>query len=230
MKKLLFTLLFLLPVLVGNAQTPYAIWTEGNSTLTFLVSADEYKPGDTYKDEVITAVWSGTSITQSGTNSVPAWNSTVKGSLTKVVFTKSFAQVKPTSLYKWFYDYNYLASIEGLQHLNTSNVTDLGYMFYYCSGLTSLDLSHFDTSNVTSMLVMFGGCSALTSLDVSGWDTSNVTNMKSMFVNCSRLTSLDVSKFDTFNVRDMSYMFYGCSSLTSIDVSHFDTSNVTDMG
>ena len=95
--------------------------------------------------------------------------------------------------------------------------------------MTSMDLSALDTSEVTNMRWMFAGCSSLTSLDVSKFDTSNVTNMSGMFSSCGRLTSLDVSNFDTSKVTDMSGMFGDCSSLTSLDVSNFDTSNVTDM-
>ena len=95
--------------------------------------------------------------------------------------------------------------------------------------MTSIDLSAFDTSEVTNMRWMFAGCSSLTSLDVSKFDTSNVTNMSGMFSSCGRLTSLDVSNFDTSNVINMYGMFAFCSSLTSLDVSNFDTSKVTEM-
>ena len=53
-----------------------------------------------------------------------------------------------------------------------------------CSGLTSLDLSGWNTSNVTNMGYMFSGCTSLTSLDLSGWDTSKVTFSTSMFDGC----------------------------------------------
>ena len=119
--------------------------------------------------------------------------------------------------------------IEGLENLDTSNVTSMYSMFRGCSGLTSLDLSNFDTSNVTNMRYMFFECNKSTSLDVSKFDTSKVTDMSYMFSGCSGLTSLDVSKFDTSNVTNMSSMFQYCSGLTSLNVSNFDTSNVTNM-
>ena len=50
-------------------------------------------------------------------------------------------------------------------------------LFFECSNMTSVDLSRFDTSEATNMAYMFGKCSKLTSLDVSGLDTSSVTNM-----------------------------------------------------
>ena len=72
--------------------------------------------------------------------------------------------------------------------------------------LKSLNLSGFDTSNVTNMSYMFSSCSGLTSLDVSSFNTTNVINMDSMFHACESLTSLDVSNFDTSNVSNMSMM------------------------
>ena len=154
-----------------------------------------------------------------------------------------------------FYQFRKLTEIENINLLDTSNVTNMWYMFRECSSLTSLDVSKFDTSNVTNMSsmfsecnsltnldvsnfntskiknmgYMFSGCSRLTSLDVSNFNTSKVTNMSYMFGDCSKLTTLDVSKFDTSNVRNMSTMFSNCSSLTSLDLSSFDTSNVTNM-
>ena len=116
-----------------------------------------------------------------------------------------------------------------LSALDTSEVTDMRYMFAGCSSLTSLDVSNFDTSSVTDMSAMFNGYNSLTSLDVSNFDTSNVTNMVTMFAGCKNLTSLDVSNFDTSKVTRMDSMFHYCSSLTSLDLSKFDTSNVTDM-
>ena len=106
-----------------------------------------------------------------------------------------------------------------IRTVDTSNVTDMSYMFYYCSKLTSLDVSNFDTSNVTSMNTMFGCCNGLTSLDISNFNTSNVIDMYGMFNGCSGLTSLDISNFNTSNVTNMSSMFYGCRSLTSLDLS-----------
>ena len=229
MKKLLLTFLFLLSVVVSKSQTPYAIWCKGNTTLTFLIANEEYKPGDTYKGETITNVWSGTDITETpitndyyGHPSSP-WAIKTRGPLTNVVFSKSFAQVNPTTLSGWFCGCSKLTSIEGIQYLNTSKVTNMSQMFYDCSGLTSLDVSKFDTSNVTNMSDMFSGCSGLTSLDVSNFDTSKVTSMGYMFYGCSGLTSLDLSNFDTSNVTDIRWMFGDCTGLKTLDLSSFNT-------
>ncbi|MET1140373.1 BspA family leucine-rich repeat surface protein, partial [Enterococcus hirae] len=56
-------------------------------------------------------------------------------------------------------DLTNVTEIEGLSQLDTSNVTDMGYMFKGMGSVTSLDLSNFDTSNVTDMTDMFFGTS-----------------------------------------------------------------------
>ena len=123
----------------------------------------------------------------------------------------------------------HLKTIQGLENLDTSQVTDMSHMFEYCEDLTSLDVSHFDTSQVADMSEMFLNCSSLINLDLSNFDTSQVTNMSDMFWSCDSLTSLDVSHFNTSQVTDMHGMFDGCTSLTNLDVSHFNTSQVTNM-
>ena len=118
-----------------------------------------------------------------------------------------------------------------LSGLDTSNVTNMGNMFYSCGKLVKLDLSNLDTSKVISMGSMFSYCSSLKELDVSSFNTSRVTSMYRMFADSSVLQKLklDVSKFDTSKVRNMEYMFYECRGLKELDVSKFDTSNVTNM-
>lgn len=63
-----------------------------------------------------------------------------------------------------FYRSNSYATTLNLTKWNTSNVTNMGDMFIYCSNLTSLDLSNWDTSNVTDMSYIFDSCSKLTSI------------------------------------------------------------------
>ena len=190
----------------------YAMFDGATGTLTF--SYKGFKPEGAYE-------------LNEGENT-PEWiskNSYVK----KVVFDASFAKARPTSCYYWFRGCDMLTQIEGIEHLNTEEVTDMSWMFMDCRGLTSLDVSHFNTQKVTNMEHMFNRCSGLTSLDVSSFNTENVTNMTCIFLGCSGLTSLDVSHFNTKKVTDMSCMFYECGKLTSLDVSHFNTGNVTDM-
>ncbi len=134
----------------------------------------------------------------------------------RVVFDASFKDYRPTTTNSWFSCLRSLTTIEGIENLNTSEVTDMSNMFFGCSRLTSLNLSNFNTSKVTNMRWMFMECSNLTSLNLSNFNTFKVTNMKGMFQSCSGLKELNVSNFKTSKMIDMSYMFYGCSSLKTI--------------
>ena len=124
-----------------------------------------------------------------------------------------------------FYNYNYAKNVD-VKKLNTSNVTNMSYMFGF-NATTSLDLSNFNTSKVTDMSMMFA-LTGLTSLDLSSFDTSKVTNMSSMFGLSTNLETLNISSFNTSKVTNMQGMFQ-YTALKSINVSHFNTSNVTNM-
>ena len=219
-----------------ETPTPYAIWCAGNKTLYFTYTTDALAVEGTYDGQEITNIWSGDyvvnceAMAQPGVN-VPLWRRTtaVTNYAKKVVFDASFSAVRPATTYRWFSGFQYLTSIEGIEYLNTSEVTNMSEMFSGCVKLPSLDVSHFDTSNVTDMSKMFNRCLLLPSLDVSHFNTSKVTNMSRMFSGCREVQSLDVSHFDTSNVTTMQAMFAQCQSLPSLDVSNFNTSNVTNM-
>ena len=154
-------------------------------------------------------------------------NSTFKDQLTKIKVDRGvIANQDSQGLFRGL---SKLTTIDGLENLDTSKVTNMKDMFKICRNIETLDVSHFDTSQVTDMSGMFGDCSNLKTLDVSNFDTSQVTDMSDMFGGCSNLNSLDLSHFDTSQVTDMAGMFANSSNLNSLDLSNFDTSQVTDM-
>ena len=123
---------------------------------------------------------------------------------------------------------NYYDANLGLEYLDTSNVTNMAYMFAGCH-IKSLTLpSNFDTTNVTNMQGMFRYFDG-TSLNISILNTSNVTNMNSMFEHCEVLTSLSFTNFNTAKVTNMGYMFNACYKLTTLNLSKFNLSKVTNM-
>ncbi len=140
------------------------------------------------------------------------------------------AGARPTTTYSWFYGMTNLQSITGMSYLNTSEVTNMKYMFYGCTQLTSLDVSHFNTARATSLLRMFHACTGLTSLDLSSFNTSQVTVMTNMFYNCTNLRTIYAgSGWSTAGVAWTSSidMFWNCTSLvggqgTTYDASHVD--------
>ena len=143
----------------------------------------------------------------------PGWEAQ-KGNIKKVVFDASFANARPTSCCRWFADCLYLTEIEGIENLNTQNVTDMSEMFTCCYALTSLDVSNFNTEKVTNMTDMFLGCEKLSLLDLSNFNTANVMGMSSMFSGCSTLQTIFASdKFVTNQVLGGYDMFIGCDNL-----------------
>lgn len=122
-----------------------------------------------------------------------------------------------------------LEKIEGLEHFDTSQVTDMTEMFAGRYSMASLDLNSLDTSKVTNMDSMFLGASDLTSLNLSKLDTSSVTNMNKMFSGMTNIANLNIADWNTSKVTTMSRMFENTKSLTSVDIGKWDTSSVTDM-
>ena len=191
----------------------YAEFDKGTGTLTFRRGLS--KPKGAYALNVEA--------------SDPEWL-THKDEIKEVVFDASFANARPTSCYYWFCNCSELTDIEGIENLNTENVTNMRGMFFNCPNLSSLDLTNFSTGNVTDMNAMFGYCQ-LSSLDLTSFNTANVTNMYMMFISCQNLSSLDLTSFNTANVTEMNFMFQGCSALTTIYASEmFVTDQVEGYG
>ena len=157
------------------------------------------------------------------------WKNPNVTKVTKVVFDPAFANARPTNCYAWFQGYVNLTSIEGIEYLNTSQVTDMHNMFSECSHLQTTDFSGFDTRKVKDMSYMFHNCGSLKSLDISNFNTSEVTDMRGMFDGCIGLTSLDLSHLNTSKVSVMASMFQSCINLLSVNLSGWDTRNVISM-
>ena len=163
-----------------------------------------------------------------GMGAKPTWLVN-KNNVTKVVFDPAFANARPTNCYAWFNGCENLTNIEGIEYLNTSQVTDMHNMFYNCYHLQTTDFSGFDTRKVKDMSYMFHNCGSLKSLDISNFNTSEVTDMRGMFESCIGLTSLDLSHLNTSKVSVMASMFQSCINLLSVNLSGWDTRNVKSM-
>ena len=142
--------------------------------------------GGTYDDQTVTEVWGGNQVLNVGWTT-PEWSS-AKGAV-KVVFTDAFSAVKPTSLYKWFYSFQELKAIKGLENLNTVDVTNMNATFANCKSLICLDVNSFDVSKVTNTTTMFSNCSSLETI-FCNYVWSNVSNHETsdgMFFGCVKL-------------------------------------------
>ena len=200
-----------------HAPVGYACYTSSNTTLTFYYDNQRGSRTGTKYD-----LYRG--------NNAPGWyTDDTKDVVTQVVFDPSFADARPTTTYDWFSWMRKLESITGIEYLNTSEVTDMSWMFAICTQLKSLDVSRFNTSKVTNMNSMFVGCNRLTSLDVSSFNTSEVTNMSKMFSDCNKLVTIYVGdEWNTAKVTNSLSMFQNCNSLVGGKGTTYSSSNPKD--
>ena len=160
---------------------PYAILSEDETTLSFyLDNQGNQRPGTLFTINLL------------GENL--KWDRITTSAIESVVFNPSFAGARPESTIYWFGGMNNLQTIEGIEYLNTSEVTDMGLMFYNCSSLKSLDVSHFDTSKVKNMNLMFYFCQQLEELDISHFTLSDDVQTALMFFSCSSLKKLTIGE------------------------------------
>ncbi len=208
----------------------HAVYSADDNSLEFFYGKVPEVGDTTSANKTVTAVYRDIDTTQyscyiSSITNAPSTSSVVPGwytdgyaqSIESVRFDSTFSNVKPISTSGWFNGFKNATSFE-LQYLNTSNVTNMGAMFYACYMAQELDVSNFNTANVTNMRQMFAGCKKITALNVDNFNTSKVTRMDNMFSACEKLLNLDVSNFNTQAVEDMSYMFMGDSALQSINM------------
>lgn len=198
------------PYTIGRITYPVAV-LDGN-TLTFTLS-------DTPADGI-------TSWSTEDTGNSPGWLSD-EIKLLEVRFDPSFAKARPKSCRRWFNNQPNLKRIIDLKYLNTSEVTDMSFMFTTLYDLGSVDVSHFNTEKVESMVCMFASCPFMT-LDLSSFNTAKVKEMDRMFMTNPYLKTIYVSdKWTTEKVTDNgSDMFYRCESLKGSEGTVFDENHL----
>ena len=178
----------------ASAQEAYAVYTTDNTTLSFFY--------DTQRSSR-----TGTTYNLNTDHNNPVWKTDgTNYKVTKVVFDPSFAELRPTSTFTWFYNMESLQTIEGIEYLNTSEVTIMGYMFHGCIALTSLDLSGFNTSKVTEMNDLFYDCISLNTIYIGeDWSTEAVTNSSYMFHYVLSLVGGQGTTYNESNPKDKTY-------------------------
>ena len=146
---------------------PYAIYDAESTTLYLcqsdqtLIAGNQFTPAGSDTPITIDNVWYGKDVCETAANggtreyNLP-WHK-VYETTTKTVIEPSFANVRPTRTDTWFYYFYNMTSIDGLEYLNTSEVTTMYEMFNNCESLQSLSgIENYDVSKVVDM-----ECSAL---------------------------------------------------------------------
>ena len=136
------------------------------------------------------------------------------------------------------------ATSVNISGIDTQNVTDMNYAFYFADELTHVTgLDELDATSLTTALILFqytrkynwGTANANFGANW-GPNLGNITNMQSWFDNTGTTTPgsvpPDVSNWDVSGVTIMQAMFKQASWTggTSIDVSSWDVSSVTGAG
>ena len=153
-------------------------------------------------------------------------------------------EISPVSTAHWFDELLNVEYID-VRNLNTSNVTNMKYMFqetgYNVSSFEIVGLDFFDTSQVIDMnrVFQYTGKNATTFDigDLSDWNTSNVTDMQYMFdgagYNANTFNIGNLNNWDVSSVTDMGGMFNSAGKNATIwnigNLSEWDVSNVTHM-
>ena len=148
--------------------------------------------------------------------------------VTKIVFDRSMVFATPSSTSCWFDCFKHVETIEHLDYLNTSKVTNMNRMFNSCYKLSSIDVSHFNTSKVGNMNYMFYQCESITSLDLRSFSFSNLTDAYCMFNLCQTLQTIYCD--EDMNQCSLNYpdnLFKFCTALvggkgTTYDQEHVD--------
>ena len=144
----------------------------------------------------------------------------VAGSNMYALFAYAYVKESESSRYKNL--------IEGL---DTTEVTDFGYMFYYFNNgqsdcIKELDLTGYDISKATGFVYMFQYCK-LDYLNISGWDFSSISSMANPTIfNYSKIKEINMSNCNFSKVTDLYNFASRSDELVSIDMTGCDTSNV----
>lgn len=107
---------------------------------------------------------------------------------------------------------------------NSTNVVNMGEMFYGVSSLSSVNL--FDTSTVTSMNRFFLFCSNLSSIP-EGFNTSNITSYYGSYALFAQTSITSTPNIDTKTFTNFNWMYENCSALKTIN--EMDFSNATNV-
>ena len=194
---------------------------------------------DFYKENIVSVTFLDNAIVPS--NAIEKWDvSETKDQRVIAYVTESVTETGKYDLYigakngvianrdssYLFKGFKGLKSITFNDNLDTSQTTNMIYMFAYCTNIIDLDLKSFNTNNVYEMGGMFEGCHNLKELDVSSFNTSKVKTMWYMFAECHELAEINLSNFNTSNLISMSAMFQGCHKIKELNLCSFNTTKV----
>lgn len=167
-----------------------------DNTLTFLKAEEgKYQDGE----EVDGVIWYSDVETQAySPQNPPKWNDVAA---TEQIYTVLVNEdIAPVSMYGWFWNMD-IAGVDGIERIDTSNVTNMAKLFNNCHNLQEIDVSTFDTSSVTDMTDMFSACDNLTTIYASdSFVTTALSEEQQMFLGSVNLVGGAGTSYEATNV------------------------------
>lgn len=129
------------------------------------------------------------------------------------------AKITPSenNMYAYFSGFTKARSID-LSCFNSSNVTNIAYLFRQCMSLESINaLDGFNVGKVRDMSGVFYLCQRMSNLDgIKNWNVSSVNNLSWMFCSCESIGAIDLSNWRISALNDVSNIFANCYSMASL--------------
>ena len=122
---------------------------------------------------------------------------------------------KANIFYKENYKIENLIDVSSLENLDTSEYTDLSYIFCGCSEIKDFNfVKKWDVSKCKNFESMFFDC-RFNNLDfLSNWNLINAINLEDMFRNCINLNDINgIKNWNVENAENFHGMFYFCLNL-----------------
>jgi len=127
-----------------------------------------------------------------------------------------------------------ITSIEGLENIDTSQATNMSYLFTSTKIADFSGLVGWKTGNVTNMTAMFSDIAVATEIPVENWDVSRVVDFDNLFSGVG-VQTLDLSQWQVGNdiaagtKVSLGGMFRNCVNLISLNVTGWDTSTTSQI-
>jgi len=138
----------------------------------------------------------------------------------KIKTVRILNQVKPFTVYGWFYHCKNLTTLIDFQNLDVSDCEDFSYVFHGCELLTDISsLKNWNVSNGKNFQSMFECCKKI--LDVSAlanWSVSNGEDFTNMFKSCKSLININMKNWKMSNGQYFTEMICNCICLKKIQL------------
>ena len=196
-------------------KTAFAVYSADDASLTFYKRADVPVEGASYQGKRASKVYTGIESTPFTKVTEIPWYG-VRQEVRSVTVAD---EVQPSYVTGYFMGMDNLATISGLERLDTSASANVISMFNGCSKLTRLDAPYLVRASHVSMSSIFNGCSSLETIGgMDTWATNSIENAGFAFYGCKALRVLDQSSWSTPSLKVINSMYYFCSSLETVYV------------